>query len=253
VNVSSSRPHDKTVELFGITFLRGNYADLLSHLAPLKGPRQVVVPSAPVLSELSQDADTRQALENADIAIPDSGFMLLLLRLFKRIKLPKYSGYKLIGDLLADPSFVSSKLLLIDPDQNSSTINAKYLGGLGLTRDRIVSYIAPLYPKKGQLVDDDLNALIAAEQPANILINLGGMTQERLGAGIKEAITHDCRIFCTGAAIAFYTGQQAPMNNLVDRFYLGWLWRCLRAPRTFVPRYAKAARLVPQIFFRSLH
>ena len=247
---SQNHPRDKTVELYGISFLRGGYSQLVEHLAPLKGPIQVVVPSAPVLSELNQDGDTRQALENADIAIPDSGLMVLLLGLFRRIKLPKYSGYKLVGDLLADPMFLSSKILLVDPDQNSSTINAKYLGGLGVTPDRIVSYIAPIYPKKGPLVDDDLSALIATAQPDNILINLGGMTQERLGAGIKEAATHDCHIFCTGAAIAFYTGQQAPVSNRIDRLYLGWLWRCLHDPRTYIPRYFKATRLIPQVFIR---
>ncbi len=249
MNISPS-PYDKTVELYGITFLRGGYAELQNHLAPLKGPRQVVVPSAPVLSELDQDLNTREALENADIAIPDSGFMLLLLRLFKRIKLPKYSGYKLIGDLLADESFLSSKLFLIDPDHDASKTNTRYLAGLGVPPERIVSYVAPIYPKTGPLVDDLLNTLIQSEKPDNILINLGGMTQERLGAGIKRSITHNCQLYCTGAAIAFYTGQQAPMNEFIDQYYRGWLARCLYEPRIFVPRYLKATRLLPQFFSR---
>jgi hypothetical protein len=158
--------------------------------------------------------------------------------------LPKYSGYKLIGDLLADESFLSSKLLLIDPDHEASGTNTRYLTELGVPTDRIVSYVAPIYSKTGPLLDDILNTLIQSEKPDNILINLGGMTQERLGAGIKRAVTHDCQVYCTGAAIAFYTGQQAPVSKTIDRLYLGWLWRCFHSPRMYIPRYVQSIKLV---------
>jgi UDP-N-acetyl-D-mannosaminuronic acid transferase (WecB/TagA/CpsF family) len=234
--------------LYGITFIAGNYSDLREHLAQRSGVRLVVVPSAPVLSEIHRDPNTHEALKAADIAIPDSSFMLLLLRLFQRISLPKYSGFKLVGDLLSDPDFLSSKLLLVDPSQEASQTNVTHLMSLGMEQSNLISYVAPWYGKTGPLTDPSLNSLIAAERPDNIMINLGGMTQERLGAGIKQSVDTNCRIFCTGAAIAFYNGQQAPISILIDKLHLGWLWRCLYKPTVFIPRYLRAFRLGPLLF-----
>jgi len=91
----------------------------------------------------------------------------------------------------------------------------------------------------------------------DIIICLGGGGQERFGYFLKQAIGREtkCGVFgdnaarlpgihCVGAAIGFLTGDQVRIPALVDYLYLGWLWRCISAPRQFVPRYWKAARLV---------
>ena len=44
--------------------------------------------------------------------------------------------------------------------------------------------------------------------------------------------------------IASKSGEQASIPGWADRAYLGWLIRCIDDPRTFVPRYLKAFRLV---------
>ena len=63
-------------------------------------------------------------------------------------------------------------------------------------------------------------------KPETILINLGGGTQEILGYYILKNINFKYRIICTGATISF-TGDQAPINDFIDKFYLGWLVRLL--------------------------
>ena len=50
-------------------------------------------------------------------------------------------------------------------------------------------------------------------------------------------------IFCTGAAISFFTGDQAPILKLIDKIYLGWLTRILFNPRVFFLRYLSAIKL----------
>jgi len=80
-------------------------------------------------------------------------------------------------------------------------------------------------------------------KPNHILINLGGDTQEILGLYIKNKVNFKCNIFCIGAAIAFFTRKQAPINNFIDNNYLGWLMRIIFNPIIFLPRYLKSFNL----------
>jgi len=52
-----------------------------------------------------------------------------------------------------------------------------------------------------------------------------------------------CSSDLIGAAIAFLSGDQAHIPFWADRLALGWLVRCLRDPRVFVPRYLRAFKL----------
>ena len=53
----------------------------------------VVAPSAPGLAvDLVKSPSYREALTTADLAITDSGYMVLLWRLFTGEKLPRHSG-----------------------------------------------------------------------------------------------------------------------------------------------------------------
>lgn len=55
-------------------------------------------------------------------------------------------------------------------------------------------------------------------------------------------------IICTGAAIAFLSGQQANIPVWADRFMLGWLLRTLHEPAKYLARYWKALRLLPLLW-----
>mgnify|MGYP003325519486 CR=1 FL=1 len=66
---------------------------------------------------------------------------------------------------------------------------------------------------------------------------LGGGTQEVLGSYLIKNLSFKTTILCTGGAISFFTGEQAPINNLIDRFYLGWLIRLIFNPIIFYKRY----------------
>ena len=41
-------------------------------------------------------------------------------------------------------------------------------------------------------------------------------------------------IICTGAAIGFLTGTQAPINSFLDQIYLGWLIRLIFDPKNIL-------------------
>ncbi len=86
--------------------------------------------------------------------------------------------------------------------------------------------------------------LIKDFKPNYIIINLGGETQEILGLYIKTSIKFKTSILCTGAAIAFLTKSQAPINDTIDKLYMGWLLRTIYNPREYFLRILKSLYLI---------
>ena len=96
---------------------------------------------------------------------------------------------------------------------------------------KIYSYTAPFYDdNKNFHKDKNLINYIKKIKPDCIIINLAGGKQEPLGIFLKNYLTKNVLIICTGAAIAFLTKRQAPINDLIDKFYLGWFVRILYNP-----------------------
>ena len=85
-----------------------------------------------------------------------------------------------------------------------------------------------------------------------MLTNIGGGKQEILGLYLKKNLKIKTTILCTGAAISFFTKDQAPINSLVDKFYLGWLVRLLFNPLVFSKRYLYSLRLIPMVIFSKI-
>ena len=85
---------------------------------------------------------------------------------------------------------------------------------------------------------------IKKNKPKYILINLGGGVQENLALYIKSNINYKVSILCTGAAIAFLTKRQAPINDFIDKYYMGWILRILYAPRHHFKRMLKSFTLI---------
>ena len=66
------------------------------------------------------------------------------------------------------------------------------------------------------------------------------------------ALKFKTTILCTGGAISFFTGDQAPINNFIDKLYLGWLVRLVFNPLIFFKRYIRGLRLIPMVFFDKI-
>jgi N-acetylglucosaminyldiphosphoundecaprenol N-acetyl-beta-D-mannosaminyltransferase len=109
-------------------------------------------------------------------------------------------------------------------------------------------YLAPIYPKAGKISDDALLEKIEKSKPKYVFIQLGGGTQERLGLFLKQTLSYKPAIICTGAALAFLSGQQAKIPMWADHLFIGWFLRCIHQPKTFIPRYLKAFKLIYLLF-----
>ena len=84
-------------------------------------------------------------------------------------------------------------------------------------------------------------------KPDFILTNIAGGKQEILGLYLKKKLNFKTSIYCTGAAISFFTGQQPPVNKFFDYLYLGWFIRILFNPKLFLLRYLSAFKLTQNV------
>lgn len=207
----------------------------------------VVAPSAPSLLRIATDAHDRAALLEADLVLPDSGFMALLWRLRSGEKTTRISGLEYLSLLLAEPALREPDATFwIMPNAAARDRHLAWLRSRGSAVSEGDCYLAPIYPD-GAIEDRALEQIIAERKPRHIIVALGGGVQERLGLALKSRVAPGTGIHCTGAAIAFLSGEQARIPMWADTLFLGWLLRCFAAPRRFIPRYAKALQLAALI------
>ena len=212
----------------------------------MNGDGLFTFPAAPPLATLELNSEYHKSLISSDYVFFDSGYFVLLLRFLKGIKVNKFSGYKFLKLLF---NFLTSnrekKIFLVDPFVKNSENNLKYLQNLGCIN--IKKYVAPIYDSIS-IKDEKLLSEIIDFQPEFIIINLGGGIQEVLGNFLKINIDFKSKIICTGGAISYFTKDQAPINDTIDKLYLGWFIRLLFNPLVFIPRLLKSLSL----FFKVL-
>ena len=203
----------------------------------------IVLPSGPGLSSINKDKIYVQALKNSDQVLLDSGYFVLLLKILKNISVKKISGYLFFKHLIKHlQKNKFKKLLSIDPNKSLSKNNNNLFLKKGLNKKKIIHYIAPKY-NSFKLIDLDLLKLIKKNKPDYIVINIGGGVQEVLGYYLKRNFNNKLKIYCTGAAISYYTGDQAPLSKFFDNYYLGWFIRIFYSP-SLLFRYIKALKLL---------
>lgn len=229
-------------QILGIRFFVGTVDAAVQRACSRRG--LVVAPSAPNLVDPTLDAGSREALSTADLAITDSGLMVLLWRLLERESLERVSGYRYIRRLLQEPAFArEGGVFWVMPNEAAQARNIRWLRAQGLAVTERDCYVAPMYGKS--ISDPGLLARIREQQPEHIVIALGAGVQEKLGYCLREGAGYRPAIHCIGAAIGFLTGDQARIPDWADRFYLGWLVRMCGDPWLYAPRALKALRVIP--------
>lgn len=232
----STKEQMNRVKILGIDFFNGTVKDVV-HV--LKKGGFMVVPSGPGLKTIKEEPVYYKSLRYADIALADSGYMALIWNLFNAQKVNRISGLEFLKTFFADRDVQKSKFVLADPTQKDGELNRQYLNSQGFDIRPENSHVSPMY-EKGNIADPVLLAKIEQQRPDYVLLNIGGGTQEILGAYLRKNLSYKPAIICTGAAIAFLTGRQAEVPMWADKLYIGWLIRCIHKPKVFVPRYLNA-------------
>jgi len=231
-------------QILGVNFYVG---DVWGAIARMSRGGLLVVPAAPALKDISSNEEYREALMNADVAIADSAFMVLLWNLLERDSIRRLSGLKYLRVLLRqDDVRARGNTLWVMAGSKSGEKNLIWLRSQGVEVPHECVYYAPMYD--GKIEDRQLIALLHALRPRHVIITVGGGTQECLGLYLKRNLDYLPAIHCIGAAIAFLSGDQVRIPDWADRLYLGWLFRCISSPRRYIPRYLSAPQLVPLLW-----
>jgi exopolysaccharide biosynthesis WecB/TagA/CpsF family protein len=238
----------ETVEILGIRFFQGSVEE--AALAGLRGGL-LVAPSAPGLAQDLKRQGYAAAVRSAEVAIPDSGYMVLLWRLLKRQRIRRISGLALMRELLeAQSETIGQGALWVMPTAEDAAALQTYLAERGIQCEDDQIYLAPQYALAGP-TDPDLLEIMRQRLPEIVILAVAGGKQEPLGAWLRDELKAQGEavpaIFCLGAAIAFLTGRQANIPPWADRLFLGWLLRLLREPRRYWRRYGGAIGLAARI------
>src|SRR5437870_12858375 len=229
-----------TEQILGIKFFKGDVGRAVALMSERGG--FLVAPSGTCFARLRRDDAYREAMVNADMAIPDSGAMVLLWRLFGGRKLTRISGLKYLHGL-SDRFFAEKQgdVFWIVPNERARETTGRWLEQNNFQFSSDDFYAAPIY---GAVVEDRyLVDQIHSRKPRHLVVGIGSGPQEKLGYYLREHLNYRPAIHCVGAALAFLTGDQPPIPMWADRCYLGWLLRLLRQPRVFGPRYLSALNL----------
>ncbi|SEG38454.1 UDP-N-acetyl-D-mannosaminuronic acid transferase, WecB/TagA/CpsF family [Bryocella elongata] len=227
--------------ILGVEFFSGTVEQAV---ATIEQGGLLVVPAAPALKNLTHDRVYREALLGADLAITDSAFMVMIWNFLQGDNLQRLSGlqyqrYLLDQQSVRDPG----NTVWVMANKPSAKRNLEYLATVGISVPEECVYTAPMYGEHDAIEDQELVDLIDRLRPHHVVITIGGGSQEKLGFYLKQHLSFLPAIHCTGAAIAFLSGDQVHIPGWADRLYMGWLVRSLSDPMRFIPRYWDARKL----------
>jgi UDP-N-acetyl-D-mannosaminuronic acid transferase (WecB/TagA/CpsF family) len=230
------------VFILGIDFFDGSPAEAVD--CALEKGGLVVAPSGTCFTRLREDALYRRAITEADLAIADSGLMVLLWRLLRGGTITRVSGLAYLKQLLSVPALRQPGVAFwVLPNEEARLKTIEWLRAQNFQVDPDDFYVAPIYGPAAE--DAALLTAIEARRPVHVIIGLAGGVQEKLGFYVRENAGAGYRpaIHCIGAALGFITGYQVGIPAWADRLYLGWLLRLLSQPRKFFPRALNAVAL----------
>jgi UDP-N-acetyl-D-mannosaminuronic acid transferase (WecB/TagA/CpsF family) len=207
----------------------------------------LVAPSGTCFARLQHDSGYRQAVTSADLAVADSGFMVLLWRTLRRERISRISGLAYLKELISRREVRQSGStfwILPNAAAQAKAMSWAIQRGFRISSDEC--YVAPFY---GLVVKDESLVTVLGIQPRHIIIAIGAGAQEKLGFYLREQLGYRPAIHCIGGALGFLTGDQIGIPDWIDRLYLGWFLRLLTRPRIFIPRLWKA-RTLPGLIVR---
>ncbi len=240
--MTQQAPSSSTHRILGIDFFDGSAR---AAVEIMRNGGVLVVPAAPALKDLDRSPGYRDALLNADLVLTDSAFMVLIWNRLQSTPIKRLSGLEYLRELLDQPGIRQpGNTFWIMASPASAQRNLAWLAAQGIAVPGGHIHIAPIYGG-GPIADPALVDRLNQLRPPNIVVTVGGGTQERLGVYLKRSLNYRPAIHCIGAAIAFLSGDQVHIPVWADKFYLGWLLRALSEPKRFVPRYLDAFQLYP--------
>jgi UDP-N-acetyl-D-mannosaminuronic acid transferase (WecB/TagA/CpsF family) len=228
-------------QILGLRFFDGTTAEAVDQALEKRG--LIVAPSGTCFVRLTEDEAYRTAMTQADLVLPDSGFMVMLWRILRGRRIARISGLVYLQELLRRPELRQNRAVLwVLPHGEAREKTMRWLQANGFSAAADDDYyVAPIYASGAE--DPALIDRINARQPPNVVIALSGGVQEKLGFYLRENAGYRPALHCIGAALGFITGYQIAIPAWADRLFLGWFLRLISNPRRFLPRAVSAFAL----------
>jgi N-acetylglucosaminyldiphosphoundecaprenol N-acetyl-beta-D-mannosaminyltransferase len=229
-----------TTQILGVQFFNGDVDEAVALMSQRGG--FLVAPSGTCFARLREDESYRRALVAADLAIADSGLMVVLWRLFRHESVQRISGLKYLKHLFGKLKGEGERAVFwVLPTKRAEQKLLDWSRGAAFPITSENCYVAPLYGS--EVGDQNLVGLIEQRRAAHVIIAIGSGAQEKLGYNLRENLSYRPAIHCIGAALGFITGDQSSIPDWADRVFLGWFFRLLAQPRTFIPRLSRGLEL----------
>jgi N-acetylglucosaminyldiphosphoundecaprenol N-acetyl-beta-D-mannosaminyltransferase len=227
-------------QILGIKFFNRNVDEAVALMVRHGG--FLVAPSGTCFTRLREDESYRRAMLAADLAIADSGLMVVVWRLLHYQKVMRISGLKYLKQLLSKLKAEGiEKIFWVLPSERAQQRLLAWSQREFFAIKTHDCYVAPRYGL--EIEDRHLIALVEERRPEHVLIAIGSGPQEKLGYYLRENLSYRPAIHCTGAALGFVTADQVTIPDWADRYYLGWFLRLFSQPRIFIPRLSRALEL----------
>src|SRR5437879_1205311 len=224
-------------QILGIRFFNGDVDEALGSMFRQGG--FLVAPSGTCFARLREDETYRHAVVGADLAIADSGLMVVLWRLLRREKVHRISGFKylkhLVGKLKGEGN---TTVFWVLPSENARQKLLDWSSRERFSIKRENCYVAPRYGP--EVEDQNLLSLIEKQRPAHVIIAIGSGAQEKLGYYLRENLSYRPAIHWIGAALGFVTGDQWAIPEWVERALVGWICRLRCQPLIIITSLSRA-------------
>jgi len=227
-------------QILGIQFFDGDVDEAIASMVRPGG--FLVAPSGTCFGRLREDEAYRRAVIAADLAIADSGLMILLWRLLRRERVGRISGLKYLKHLLRKlEGEGTGETFWVLPSERARQKLFQWSLRETFPIASKNCYVAPRYDM--EIEDRNLLSLVEENHPSHVIIAIGSGAQEKLGYYLRENLSYRPAIHCIGAALGFVTGDQIAIPDWADRLFLGWFFRLFAQPRVFIPRLSSAFEL----------
>ena len=241
--------HEASERVLGIQFFTGPVEEAVERHC--KNGGYVVIPAAPALIKLNYDEEYRRAMQSADLALADSGLLVLLWRLATRRRLEKISGIGYFKHLLRQGGIrESANAFWIFASDAAKEKAMGWLGPQGVGMEDGNCFIASAPSSSSQ--DYAILVRIEEDKPRHIVIAMTGGSQEKLALYLRDYLLYRPSIHCIGAALGFLSGEERTIPEWAEKNHLGWLIRLFSQPRMFFPRIGIAFALIRMVLkYRS--
>src|SRR5205809_4582707 len=132
-----------TRQILGLRFFNGDVDEAVAFMHRHGG--YLVAPSGTCFARLREDETYRRAVLAADLAIADSGLMVVLWRLLKRQNVHRISGLKYLKHLLRNLKGEGTEVFWILPSERARQKLVDWPQREVFSINRENSYVAPWY------------------------------------------------------------------------------------------------------------